>query len=145
MIKEVTDQLEVLTMVHRSVDKMLEGLTNEQWLFRQNDKWNNIAAVIDHVTRVEKKLIAAVGGKTLDIDAWQPFKENFWDVKKIKEAWSSSSAESKSVLDTLSESALDLPGLTLGGGALNRRQLLTFTISHTTHHRGQISLILKMM
>jgi uncharacterized damage-inducible protein DinB len=101
--------------------------------------------VIDHVTRVEKKLIAAVGGKTLDIDARRPFKENLWDVKKIKEAWSDSSAESKSVLDTVSESALDLPGLTLGGGSLNRRQLLTFTIFHITHHRGQIPLILKMM
>jgi hypothetical protein len=37
MIKEVTDQFEVLIMVHSSVDNMLEGLTNEQWLFRPND------------------------------------------------------------------------------------------------------------
>ncbi|MDQ0188525.1 DinB family protein [Alicyclobacillus cycloheptanicus] len=145
MIKELSDQFDVLTMVHRSIDQMVDGLTDDQWLFRPNDKWNNIAAVIDHVTRVEKRFFAAIGGKTLDIDAGQPFKENQWNVQQIKEAWKNTLDEHKAILETVKESDLDQPGLTLRVGALNRRQLLTYAISHTTHHRGQIPLILKLM
>jgi uncharacterized damage-inducible protein DinB len=145
MIKELSDQFDVLTMVHRSIDQMVDGLTDDQWLFRPNDKWNNIAAVIDHVTRVEKRFFAAIGGKTLDIDAGQPFKENQWNVQHIKEAWKNTLDEHKAILETVKESDLDQPGLTLRVGALNRRQLLTYAISHTTHHRGQIPLILKLM
>jgi hypothetical protein len=51
MLKEVSDHFEVLTWVHNSIDKIVEGLTQEQWLLRPNWTFNNIASIIKIFTR----------------------------------------------------------------------------------------------
>ncbi|WAH36436.1 DinB family protein [Alicyclobacillus dauci] len=144
MLKEVSDHFEVLTLVHQTIDNMIEGLSQDQWLYRPNGTFNNIASIIDHTARVEKKFISAISGEPLDIDTQAPFKESQWDVPTIQKAWVDTLPYTRDVLERLTESDLDKPGLSLRVGELNRRQLIVFTISHTTHHRGQIPLVMKL-
>lgn len=145
MLKEVSDHFEVLTLVHSSIDKMVEGLSQEQWLYRPNGTFNNIASIIDHISRVEKKFMSAISGQPLDIDTQLPFKDMHWDVSMTQQAWADMLPYCRSVLESLTEFGLEEPGLSLRVGDLNRRQLIVYTIGHTTHHRGQIPLILKLM
>jgi uncharacterized damage-inducible protein DinB len=145
MLKEISDHFEVLTWVHNSIDKMVEGLTQEQWLHRPNGTFNNVASIIDHVTRVEKKFMSAISGQTLDIDTQAPFKESNWDVSAVHQAWANTLLYSHSVFENLTESDFEKPGLSLRIGELNRRQLIVYTIAHTTHHRGQIPLVIKLI
>jgi len=145
MLKEVADHFQVLTLVHRSIDKMMEGLTQEQWLQRPKGAFNNIASIIDHITRVEKKFMAAISGKPSDIDTQLPFQGSHWDVVVIQQAWADVLSYSQSVLESVTAADLEKTGLSLRVGELNRRQLIVYTIGHTTHHRGQIPLVLKLM
>ncbi|GMA60345.1 DinB family protein [Alicyclobacillus fastidiosus] len=145
MLKEVSDHFEVLSMIHGSIDKMLDGLTEQQWLQRPNDGFNNIASIIDHITRVEKKFFSAVAGQSLELDTQAPFKAGQWDVSAIQQEWAAILRFSRDVLEGLSQEDLDSPGLSLRVGDLNKRQLIVYAIGHTTHHRGQIPLVLKMI
>lgn len=144
MLKEVSDYFEVLSMVHSSIDKMLDGLTVEQWLQRPSDGFNNVASILDHMIRVEKKFFSAVAGQSLELDTQEPFKAGQWDVAAIQKDWAASLPLIRDALEGLSQDDLDLPGLSLRVGELNKRQLIVYAIGHTTHHRGQIPLVLKM-
>ncbi|GMA64269.1 DinB family protein [Alicyclobacillus fastidiosus] len=144
MLREVSDHFKVLTLVHKSIDTMVEGLSQEQWLHRPNGTFNNIASIIDHTSRVEKKFMSAISGQALDIDTQAPFKQNHWDVPAIQQAWAETLPYSRDVLERLTESDLEKPGLSLRVGDLNRRQLIVYTVGHTTHHRGQIPLVMKL-
>ncbi|MCL6442676.1 MAG: DinB family protein [Alicyclobacillus sp.] len=145
MLKEVLDQFNVLTLVHKSIDQMTDGLTQDEWLKRPRDRFNNVASIIDHITRVERKFMSAVSGQPLEIDTQAPFRESDWDVPAIRKAWADILPYEQSVLESLTESDLEKPGLSLRIGELNRRQLLGYTIGHTAHHRGQIPLVLKLI
>lgn len=144
MLREVSDHFEVLSMIHSSIDKMVVGLTEQQWLQRPGEGFNNIASIIDHITRVEKKFFSAVSGQSLELDTQVPFKANEWDVSTIQQDWTAILPFSRDVLEGLSQEDLDSPGLSLRVGELNKRQLIVYAIAHTTHHRGQIPLVLKM-
>jgi len=143
VIAEATDYFALLKSIHGSIDDLTDSLTEEEWLRRPQDNFNNIASIIDHVTRVEKRFMAAIAGETIDTDAGAPFKATHWNVAAIRQAWRDVLAYSESVLDQLTEADLVKPGLTLRIGDLNRRQLIVYTIAHTTHHRGQIPLVVK--
>jgi uncharacterized damage-inducible protein DinB len=145
MLPEVRDQLNLLQSVHASIDKMLDGLSDEQWLKKPREDFNNIASVIEHVILVERKFLAALSGESVDIDVQAPFRANEWDVQRIRSEWRDSLAKAESVLDKLTEADLAAPGLKLGIGEVNKRQLLAYTIAHTAHHRGQIPLIKKLL
>ncbi|MHB1627204.1 MAG: DinB family protein [Bacilli bacterium] len=143
MIAEAADYFALLKAIHQSIDDMTASLTEEQWLRRPQENFNNIAAIIDHVTRVEKRFMAAVAGETMDTDAGAPFKATHWNVGEIRQAWRDVLLYSEAALDKCAETDLVKPGLTLRIGELNRRQLIVYTIAHTTHHRGQIPLVTK--
>lgn len=143
MLKEVSDQLQMLKYVHQGIDKMLEGLTEEELLRSPGEGFNPIASIIDHVAKVERKFLAAVAGEQLDIDTGAPFKASTWDVTAIKRDFQEVLAFSESVLAEVTESQLNEVGLTVGGGEVDKRQLITFAIFHAAHHRGQIPLLKK--
>lgn len=145
MLKEVSDQFEVLSLVHSSIDNMIGDLSDEQWVLQPRDNLNNIASIVHHIILVEKKFMSAISGAPLDIDTGAPFKDPHLDVAAIRKAWANSLSQSRAVLDGLSDADLDKPGLSLRIGDLNKRQLITYTVGHTTHHRGQVPLILKMI
>lgn len=145
MIQEAADHWEVLKMIHGTIDKMTDELTDEQWLFRPHDSWNNIASIIGHICRVERKFMSAVAGETIDVDMQAPFQASEWDLSAIRKEWKDTLAYSQSVLAQVSEESLTQPGLTLRSGPLNRRQLIVYAIGHAAHHRGQIPLVIKSM
>ncbi|MDP9727114.1 DinB family protein [Alicyclobacillus tolerans] len=145
MLKEVEDQYQVLTMVHQSIDQMLEGLHQDDWQKCPKAGFNSIVSILDHVILVEKKFFSAVSGNPMDMDTQLPFKVDHWDVSAVQQAWSEILPYAQSVLEPLNASDLEKPGLNLRVGQLNRRQLITYAIGHTTHHRGQIPLLLKLL
>ncbi|GGJ07847.1 hypothetical protein GCM10010885_16220 [Alicyclobacillus cellulosilyticus] len=145
MIKEVADLFQLLKNVHATVDKMLEGLSDEDWVKKPRPDFNNIASIIEHTALVERRFFAQVKGETPDIDAGAPFKATSWDVPKIKALWAESLEYARSVLEGLTEADLDQFGAKLGVGEVNKRQLIAYAIAHTTHHRGQIPLVKKLL
>jgi uncharacterized damage-inducible protein DinB len=145
MIPEVQDQYQLLVSVHRSVDKMVADLSDEQWLKKPAENFNNIASVVEHVVLVERKFLAALAGTSADMDVQAPFRASHWDVASIKRQWQENLQIAEETLSKLTEQDLTAPGLKLGIGELNKRQLLSYMIAHTVHHRGQIPLIKKLL
>ncbi|WP_206918093.1 DinB family protein [Alicyclobacillus suci] len=145
MIQEVRDLYELLRAVHGSIDKMVENLTDEQWLKKPLPNFNNIASIVDHITRVEQKFFSAIAGETAEINTSEPFQVDNWHLDAIREQWVESLSYAERVLESVKEDDLSKPGLKVGMGDLNRRQLIINTIAHTAHHRGQIPLIKKLL
>ncbi len=145
MLKELADQFEVFKFVHNSIEQMVGDLSEEQWLAKPNEQFNNIASIVDHVTRVERKFFSALTGQMEGIDTQAPFKANSWDVAAIRKSFADVVPYVESVLENLTAEALDEPGLKLRSVELNKRQLISFAITHSTHHRGQIPLVLKLI
>ncbi|MCF8566130.1 DinB family protein [Alicyclobacillus tolerans] len=145
MIQESADQFALLTAIHASIDKMVEGLSDEQWLKKPGDGYNNVASILDHVCRVEQKFFAALAGENVDIDTQAPFKAASWDLAAIRTAWQDSLSRAQSALAGLTEASMGEPGMKLGIGDLNKRQLISYAIAHTAHHRGQIPIVKKLI
>lgn len=145
MLKEVADQFEILRFVHSSIESMLEGLSEEQWLTKPTDEFNNVASIVDHVARVERKFLSALTGEMEQIEAMETLKASSWDVAAIRKAFAEVIPYAESVLSKLTAEDMDAYALKLRAMELNKRQLLTFTITHSTHHRGQIPLVLKLI
>lgn len=145
MITEVRDAYVVLESVHRSIDKMLEGLTDQQLLEKPFENMNNIASIVEHTTLVEKRFLSSLAGDVQTIDSQKPFQTSTWDVSAIKQQWEDVLRYAKEVFEKLEQSDMEQPGLKLGIGELNKRQLMLYTIAHTTHHRGQIPIVKKFL
>ncbi|MCL6633995.1 MAG: DinB family protein [Alicyclobacillus herbarius] len=145
MIQELADLYDMLAKVHGTVDAMVADLSDEQWLKSPRPNWNNIASILDHVTRVERKFFSAVGGQVEDIDVGAPFRATAWDLTSIRQAWTDSLPYAERILESLRPEDLTAPGLTMRFGELNKRQLIVNAIAHTAHHRGQIPLIKKLL
>ncbi len=145
MIQEVSDLYGLLSAVHTSIDAMLEGLTEEQLLAKPRQDFNNIASVIDHIARVEKRFFSVIAGAEEDVNSSEPFKAESWDLSAIRQRWAESLPYAERSLSALTEDNLSEHGLKVGIGSLNKRQLISYTIAHTTHHRGQIPLIRKLL
>ncbi|MCL6517348.1 DinB family protein [Alicyclobacillus sp.] len=144
MIPEVADLFSLWKMVHASVDKMIADLTDEQ-LTKKPEGNNSIAAVLEHTALVERKFLSALAGEVQNIDTQAPFKASSWDVAKIKADWNDVVSYGESVLSKLTAEQLSEFGLKLGVGEVNKRQLLVYMISHTTHHRGQIPILKRLV
>ncbi|MCL6452619.1 MAG: DinB family protein [Alicyclobacillus sp.] len=145
MLPELEDEYKLLERIHDSIDKMLEGLTDEQLLRKPLPNFNNIASVLDHTARVERRFFSAVAGDPVDTKSQEPFQVDEWDLGAIRAAWADALAYARQVLEGVEEGELEQPGLKLGIGDLNKRQLVTYAIAHTAHHRGQIPLIRKLL
>lgn len=145
MIQEAADLFELLKAMHTSIDKMVEDVQGDQWLTKPLPNFNNVASVIDHITRVERKFFSAIAGEALDIDTGAPFRDADLNVEQIRHAWAESIAYAEQALSGIRQEELSEPGLKLGIGELNKRQLISYAIAHTAHHRGQIPLIKKLL
>ncbi len=145
MIQEVSDLYALLTAVHESIDNMLNDLTDGQWLKKPLPNFNNVASVVDHITRVEKKFLSGIEGALLETNPGEPFKVEQWDLFAIRQAWAASLPYAGQVLTKVTLEDLTDQGMKLGIGELNKRQLISYTIAHATHHRGQIPLIKKLL
>ncbi|EJY54486.1 DinB family protein [Alicyclobacillus hesperidum URH17-3-68] len=145
MIQEVADLYQLLANVHASVDKMLEGLSDDDWVKKPQQNLNNIASIVEHTALVERRFFAQVKGEVPELDAGAPFRAESWDVPKIKALWADNLEFAKHALEALSEADLAQFGAKLGIGEVNKRQLIAYTVAHTAHHRGQIPLVKKLL
>lgn len=145
MIQEVADLYELLSAVHGSIDKMVADLTDEQWVKKPLSNFNNVASVVDHITRVERKFMSALKDQLEDINTAEPFQVDNWDLQMIRKQWENALPFAKDALEKLTHENLSEPGLKVGMGDLNKRQLLSNAIAHAAHHRGQIPLIKKLL
>lgn len=145
MIEEVNDLYELLTAVHRSIDNMVEDLSDDKWLKKPLANFNHIASIIDHITRVERRFISAIAGQVEDINTAEPFQVDSWELAVIRKTWAESLFFVASVFEKLEPERLTEPGLKVGMGELNKRQLICNAIAHAAHHRGQIPLIKKLL
>jgi uncharacterized damage-inducible protein DinB len=145
MIKEIEDQLHILQMLHTTIDKALDGLSDEEWVKKPGESFNNIASIIDHVMLVEQKFMSIIAGLPSEIDSQEPFHASSWDVAKIKSKWAKILDDARVLLDNVSEDSLSDPGLNMSAGELNKREVLSYMIAHTAHHRGQLPLLKRML
>ena len=145
MLKEAEDVLAVLRAVHGSVDTMLADVEDADWTRRPAPGFNAIAPVVEHMALVERRFLSAVAGRPEAIDTQAPFKAEHWDVAAVKREWQAALEFSAAAVAGLREGDLDAPGLKLGIGELNRRQLLAYAIGHATHHRGQLPLLKRLL
>lgn len=145
MIAEARDAYAILESVHRSIDKMLEGVTDQQLLEKPFENMNNIASILEHTTLVEQRFLSSLAGDVQTIDSQKPFQASSWDVTSIKQQWEDVLRYAKDVFEKLKQDDMEQPGLKLGVGELNKRQLMVYTIAHTTHHRGQIPIVKKFL
>lgn len=74
MLKEIKDSYGVLQHVHKSIDQLLEELTDEQWIKEVNE-FNNIASVIDHITAVEIGFMKVLVGEKIERMPAESFKK----------------------------------------------------------------------
>lgn len=144
LIKEVKDLFELLQAIHRTIDESVDGLTDDDWLKKPAENFNNIAAIMEHITLVENKFMSILQGANEEINTQAPFKATSWDVPSIRSAWKTTLTNAKTVLESIREEDLDQPGAKLGVGELNKRQLISYTVAHTAHHRGQIPIVKKL-
>jgi uncharacterized damage-inducible protein DinB len=146
MLKEVSDYFDLLEYVHNSINKMIEGLSDKQWLeVDRHNNINNIASIIEHITVVEEKFMQLINGDQINELPNQSFKKKEWNIEEIKLNWNKVLYKSKNVLENVSEEQLE-EEIDLGiGTVLNKRQIIIMTISHLTHHRGQIPLVKKII
>ncbi len=145
MIKEVSDQLDLLQAIHASIDKSLEGLSDEDWVRKPGESFNSIASIINHAMLAEQRFLSVVVGHPADIDTQEPFHTQSFDVVKTKDKWAKLVGDARVVLESVNEVTLTEPGLKLGVGDLNKRQLLSYMLAHTAHHRGQIPLLKRLL
>ncbi|WP_258110903.1 DinB family protein [Alicyclobacillus sp. SP_1] len=145
MVREVQDIFELLTAVHRTMDGMVEDLTDEQWMKKPLPNFNNIVSVFDHVNRVEARFLSILSGAPEAIDTQLPFHTDTWDLKEVRDGWSHALMNAEQVFSSLTVVQLEEEAVTLGIGKLNKRQLLGYMVAHTAHHRGQIPLIKKLL
>jgi uncharacterized damage-inducible protein DinB len=144
MIKEVSDYYGVLKYVHQSIDQQLKNLSTEDWL-KKEEGFNNIASIIDHITAVENGFMKVLSGNEMDKFPAESFKKESSDIENIKKEWSKALSFSEEVLNSINENQLDETVDLRLGMDINKRQLIILTISHLTHHRGQIPLVLKVI
>ncbi|SFU54187.1 DinB family protein [Alicyclobacillus macrosporangiidus] len=144
MLPEVADLLSLWKSVRASMDKMIADLTDEQ-LTRKPENNNAIAAVLEHTALVERKFLSALSGQVEDIDVQAPYEASSWDAAKVKALWNDVLAYGEQVLSGLTAEQLTQPGLKLGVGELNKRQLIAYMIAHTAHHRGQIPILKRLI
>jgi uncharacterized damage-inducible protein DinB len=146
MLKEVSDYFDLLEYVHNSINKMIEGLSDKQWLeVDRHNNINNIASIIEHITVVEEKFMQLINGDQIDELPNQSFKKKEWNIEEIKLNWNKVLYKSKKVLENVSKEQLE-EEIDLGiGTVFNKRQIIIMTISHLTHHRGQIPLVKKII
>ncbi|MCY0896992.1 MAG: DinB family protein [Alicyclobacillaceae bacterium] len=145
MVREVQDIFELLTAVHRTMDGMVEDLTDEQWMKKPLPNFNNIVSVFDHVNRVEARFLSILSGAPEAIDTQLPFHTDAWDLREVRDGWSHALMNAEQVFSSLTVVQLEEEAVTLGIGKLNKRQLLSYMVAHTAHHRGQIPLIKKLL
>lgn len=145
MIKEMADQLQLLRRFHSRMDKFLEDLTDEQWVKKPHESMNNIASIIEHAAKVERKFVAIAAGEQVNVDTQAPFKAESWNVSAIKADWVDVLHYSETALQKITEEGLEEPALQLGGEEVNKRQLVSFAIAHLNYHVGQLPLLRKMI
>lgn len=145
MNQEVKDLLGLLTAVHESIDKMVEDLSDAEWLAKPRADFNNVASVLEHIALVEHRFLTVLDGKSPEATSRNPFTADSWDVAAIRQSFAAALPYAKDVLERMDVSTLDTHAIKLGIGDVDRRQLLAYTIAHTTHHRGQIPLIKKLI
>ncbi|MDI9259455.1 DinB family protein [Alicyclobacillus sendaiensis] len=145
MLKEMQDLHDLYLKVHATIHQMVDDLTDEQWVKKPADHFNNIASILEHTLLVERRFFAQLKGETPDIDARAPFLATSWDVAKIKSMWAENERLARDAFAHLTAQQLDEPGAKLGVGEVNKRQLAAYAIAHTAHHRGQIPLVKKLL
>lgn len=145
MLKEMQDLHDLYSKVHGTIHQMVDGLTDEQWVKKPAENFNNIASILEHTLLVERRFFAQLKGETAEIDARAPFVASSWDVEKIKAMWAENETLAKEAFESLTAEELDKPGAKLGVGEVNKRQLAAYAIAHTAHHRGQIPLVKKLL
>jgi len=145
MKTEIEDMYKLLVATHESIDKMVADLSDPQWTQKPREDFNNVAAVLQHVTMVEERFLAILDGKEAAPSTVNPFAADHWDVPAIRAAFAAVPVHAREVLERLDPDTLEQHAVRLGIGELNRRQLLAYMIAHTTHHRGQIPLIKKLL
>nr|WP_230088086.1 DinB family protein [Alicyclobacillus mali (ex Roth et al. 2021)] len=139
------DLHDLYAKVHATIHQMVDGLTDDQWVKKPADNFNNIASILQHTLLVERRFFAQLKGEAADIDARAPFVATSWDVAKIKEMWAENERLARDAFEHLTAEELDQPGAKLGVGEVNKRQLAAYAIAHTAHHRGQIPLVKKLL
>lgn len=145
MTKDVQDMLQLLTAVHETIDTLVEDLSDAEWLAKPRPDFNNVASVLEHVTMVEHRFLTVLNGQAPEAATRNPFQADTWDVAAIRKAFAGTLDYAHEVLSHLDATTLDQHALKLGIGDVDRRQLLAYTIAHTTHHRGQLPLIKKLI
>ncbi len=144
MNEELSDMLSLYQAMHSSVDQMIEPLSDQEWLSKPFPTMNNVAAIVEHITLVERKFLGVLGGQPDQVDAGAPFKATSWDVSAIKENYAKVATRAEEIMIKLSPEELDQHAAKLGIGNLNKRQLVVYLIAHTAHHRGQIPIVKKL-
>jgi len=141
MRQELADLLQLFNATHASIEKMVEDLSAQEWVTKPRPDFNAIAAVLQHIAMVETRFLTILDGQTPEPATVNPFTSEHWDVPTIRATYQALPAFASEVLHRLDPDTLEQHAVKLGIGELNRRQLLAYTIAHTTHHRGQIPLI----
>lgn len=146
MIREVEAQFQLYQNVHKSIDGLIQGLTEEDLAKKPGDGYNNIISLIAHLTLTEKRFLAGLSGGDPNIDIMSPFHVSEWDVPQILRDWQQVAQETEHVLTALTERDMDETGITMrSGDVLTKRQVITYIMIHSAHHRGQIPLIKRML
>lgn len=145
VLKEVADLYQLLEVTHQSIVRLLEDVTDVEF-GQKTHGMNSLASIIDHCTLVERKFMQVVSGETSNLDTQAPFQLPSREAMEVREDFNAVLDYSKSVLDSISDAqTLDAFGLKLGVGDVDKRQLIAYAIAHTTHHRGQIPLIKRLL
>lgn len=145
VIKEAADQVALLRAVHSGFDQLVENLPDGDWTVKPGPEFNSVAAIVEHVALVERRFASLLADSPEDVDAGSPFRAAEWDVAAVRQAFADGVQRVEEACSNLSADDMEQPGAKLRLGELNKRQLLSYLIAHTDHHRGQIPIVLKLL
>lgn len=149
-IAQVADQYKLQTGV---IDRILDGIPENQMLTRPDDKANSIHFILGHITATRYTAAQMLGNKEefahdalfdrgveiKDAADYPPFSE-------IKAAWDSISLKMPELLENASEDQLTAkPSFEPPAMENSIRGLLSFLAFHESYHIGQISYVRRLL
>lgn len=140
MFRKIEDFKESFTYEFETTLKVFNNITDEAFLLKQNDSIRSIQRLVWHITITLGEML----GAGLTIDCPDEHSEPLNDIKAICKTYETAA---KSVLKEVGEKWTDeslLEEVEMYGDKWKKGTVLTVLIKHESHHRGQLTILMRL-
>ncbi|MBP8034285.1 MAG: hypothetical protein KAZ71_06780 [Bacteroidia bacterium] len=141
MFRKIEDFKESFTYEFETTLKVFNNITDEAFLLKQNDSIRSIQRLVWHITITLGEMLGKAG---LTIDCPDEHSDPLNDIKAICKTYETTA---KSVLKEVGEKWTDeslLEEVEMYGDKWKKGTVLTVLIKHESHHRGQLTILMRL-